>query len=148
MLPDPGVEVRRTVVSGDHYFGLTPMDGGLRLAGTVELAGLDAPPNNARADNLVRAARRLLPDLNDREATRWMGFRPSMPDSLPVIDRSPAHENVFFAFGHGHLGLTTAALTGRLVAQMVDGRPTSIDVFPYRAGRFALRMQRRCRSPR
>ncbi len=137
MLPHPGVEVRRTVVSGDHYFGLTPMAGGLRLAGTVELAGLDAPPNDARADSLVRAARRLLPQLSDRGATRWMGFRPSMPDSLPVIDRSPAHENVLFAFGHGHLGLTMAAMTGQLVAQLMDGRATSIDVSPYRARRFA-----------
>ena len=137
MLPHCGVELSRTIACQDYHFGLTPMDGGLRLAGTVELAGLKAAPNYARADKLIRAARHLLPDIDDREATRWMGFRPAMPDSLPVIDRSPRYENAFFAFGHGQLGLTTAALTGNLIAQLVAGEPTSIDVDPYSAKRFA-----------
>ncbi len=136
MLPNPGIEVRRPLISGDHKFAITPMDGGLRLAGTVELAGLTAPPNYARADRLVEAARTVFGEIDTRGATRWMGFRPSMPDSLPVIGRAPRHNNVFFAFGHGHLGLTGAGTTGRLIADLVAGRQPAIDLTPYRPERF------------
>ena len=136
MLPNPGIDLRRTVVYGDKYFGLTPMQGGLRLAGTVELASVEAAPNYARADNLLHAARSVFPSLNDEGATRWMGCRPSMPDSLPVLGRSPVHRSVYFAFGHGHLGLTGAAVTGKIIADLVAERPPAIDITPFRAERF------------
>jgi len=112
------------------------MEVGVRLAGTVELAGLHAPPNYARARVLVECARRVLGEVNSDGATFSMGFRPSMPDSLPVIGPSPRYPTVFFAFGHGHLGLTFGAATGRLIAEMIDGRPTCVDMTPFRADRF------------
>ena len=112
------------------------MDGGIRLAGTDEFAGLHAPPNYARADALYTSAKRMFPDLNAEGATRWMGRRPSIPDSLPVVSRSPKHQSVYFAFGHGHLGLTGAAVTGKLIAEMVTGRPHNIGMTPYRVDRF------------
>ena len=136
MLPHAKIQLSRTVVDGDMYFGLTPMQGGLRLAGTVELASVDAAPNFTRADNLLRAAHETFPDLNDDGSTQWMGCRPSMPDSLPVIGRSPVHRSVYFAFGHGHLGLTGAATTGKIITDLIAERPTEMDISPFRAERF------------
>ena len=136
MLPHAGIDLQRVVVYGDKYFGLTPMQGGLRLAGTVELASVEAAPNYARADNLFAAARSVLPAIGAKGATRWMGCRPSMPDSLPVLGSSPVHPSVYFAFGHGHLGLTGAAVTGRIIADLIAERPTEIDITPLRADRF------------
>ncbi len=136
MLPQPGIELHHPLSSGDHHFAITPMDGGIRLAGTDEFAGLHAPPNYARADALYTSAKRMFPGLKQEGATRWMGRRPSIPDSLPVISRSPVHPSVFFAFGHGHLGLTGAAVTGKLVAEMITGKPHNIDLAPYRVERF------------
>ena len=91
MLPHAGIDLQRVVVYGDKYFGLTPMQGGLRLAGTVELASVEAAPNYARADNLFDAARSVLPSISAKGATRWMGCRPSLPASLPVLGPSPGH---------------------------------------------------------
>ena len=136
MLPQAGIELQRTVVHGDRYFGLTPMEGGMRLAGTVELASVHAKPNFARADALFQAARHALPSLNGRGAVRWMGCRPSMPDSLPVLGRSPVHRSVYFAFGHGHLGLTGAAASGRIIADLVAQRAEDSQFEAYRADRF------------
>ena len=136
MLPQAGIELQRTVVHGDRYFGLTPMEGGLRLAGTVELASVHAKPNFARADALFQAARHALPSLNGQGAVRWMGCRPSMPDSLPVLGRSPVHRSVYFAFGHGHLGLTGAAVSGRIIADLVAQRAEDSQFEAYRADRF------------
>ncbi|MCH8883198.1 MAG: FAD-binding oxidoreductase [SAR324 cluster bacterium] len=138
MLPDPNVQLGVPVVSGDLHCAITPMEGGLRVGGSVEFAGLHAPPNYARADKLLTVARRILPGLNDSGASQWMGCRPSLPDSLPVISRSPCYSSVYFAFGHGQLGLTNAAVTGKLIAEMVAGRDTTIDVTPYGADRFWL----------
>lgn len=135
-LPDPGVELRRPVLVGDHNFALTPMTGGLRLAGTDELGGLDLPPLWRRADILAELARPVVPDLRCDGAERWMGHRPALPDSLPVIGRAGGGDNVYLAFGHGHLGLTMAAATGRLVADLVAGRAPPVDIGPFAAGRF------------
>jgi D-amino-acid dehydrogenase len=135
-LPHPGVAPRVPFASTDHGFVITPMGEGIRLAGTIELASLQAPPNWARADKLLRIGRLLLGDLNEEGAQRWMGHRPAMPDSLPVIGRSPLHPRVLFAFGHGHLGLTGAPHTGRLIAQLAGGRPPGIDLAPFRPDRF------------
>src|SRR5262249_49799095 len=115
VLPRPGVIPRIPLLSGDYSFAITPMEEGLRLAGTVELAGLRAPPNYARARKLVEAAGRVLGEVNPEGAAYSMGFRPSMPDSLPVIARSPRYKSVFLAFGHGHLGLTLGPVTGQII---------------------------------
>ncbi len=136
MLPRPGVELRLPVISGEAGFAMTPMAQGLRLAGTVEFAGLEAPPARARQRMILRQAQHLLPGLSSDEASYWMGHRPSLPDSLPVIGRAPRQPNAYFAFGHGHLGLTLAGITGRLVADQVAGRPPELTLAPYGAERF------------
>jgi len=135
-LPRAGVRLRRMLHSAAGGFVLTPMAMGLRLAGTVELGGLRAPPDYRRAQVLVERATRLLPGLNAEGASVWMGHRPSLPDSLPVIGRSPHFANLFYAFGHGHLGLTEGPTTGRLVAALAAGRPPGIDLAPFRVDRF------------
>ena len=136
MLPQPGVNLRQPLMSGDHKFAITSMEHGLRIAGTAEYAGLSAPPNYARAQRLLTAARTLLPDLQDSGAEPWMGHRPAMPDSLPVISAARGAANVILAFGHGHLGLTHAAITGKLAAQLISGQSTTIDTTPFAADRF------------
>ena len=136
MLPNPGVDLRVPVMVGDHRFGIVPMVGSVRLAGTAELGGLAAPPNFRRAEMLVPIAQKFIPGLNGEGGVRWMGYRPSMPDSLPVIARSPRFRNAYLAFGHGHLGLTLGAISGRLIADLAADREPGIDMAPYRADRF------------
>jgi D-amino-acid dehydrogenase len=136
MVADPGVELRLPVSSSAGKFFLTPMADGIRVAGTVELAGLDAGPNWKRADALLEKGKRLLPGMRTDKVERWLGFRPTLPDSLPVIGTSPKHGNVFFGFGHHHLGLTQSAMTGRLIAQLMTGARPEIDLHPYRVDRF------------
>ncbi|MFP6741283.1 MAG: FAD-binding oxidoreductase [Alphaproteobacteria bacterium] len=136
VVPDPGVDVRRPVTLASGKFYATPMETGLRIAGTVEIAGVDAEPNFERARALLEHGRNLYPGLKTDGAIEWSGCRPSLPDSLPVIGRSPRHDNVYYAFGHGHLGLTEGGFTGKLIAEQIAGKPTSIDLTPYRADRF------------
>ena len=136
-LADPGVEIDLPIVSGDLRFCITPRAPGLRLAGTVEFAGLDAPPDPSRQAVMVDHARRMLPGLRVEGASYWMGFRPSMPDSLPVIGRSSRNANAYFAFGHGHVGLTLAAVTGRAIADLAASRQPTFDLRPFRADRFS-----------
>ena len=126
-----------SLISVDHRVSITPMACGLRFAGTVEIADKNMAPNWKRADMLLRAGRLLFPKLEEEGATRWMGPRPALPDGLPVIDRSPNFPSVVFAFGHAHYGLTGAAITGKLVAELVDGSVPSIDLTPYAVGRFS-----------
>ncbi|MFT5704950.1 MAG: glycine/D-amino acid oxidase-like deaminating enzyme [Shewanella sp.] len=130
----------RPVASYNRKFIITPMSEGTRLAGTVEFGGLKAPLVNARADCLFPHGKALLPELfSDAKASdgeRWLGFRPSMPDSLPVLGGSPNHTNVFFSFGHQHLGLTWSAVTAKLVAQEMSGKQPDIDLSDYRIDRF------------
>ena len=116
-------------------FYFCPMAGRLRVAGTVELGGLHLPPSAHRVRKLVEGARAFFPDLGppDRD---WMGFRPSLPDSLPVIGPSSGGGEVIHAFGHGHLGVTLAPITARIVADLVAGKPPERDIAPYRPGRF------------
>jgi D-amino-acid dehydrogenase len=135
-LPSPGVALSRPVCPAEHNFVATPLAAGLRIGGAVELAGLAAPPNFARAKALLALGRQALPGLDTRGGTEWMGFRPSLPDSLPVIGLSPRYGNVVFGFGHGHLGLTEAATTGRLVADLLTGTPPPIHLAPFRIDRF------------
>lgn len=135
-IPQPGITLSRPVYSTEFGMACTPIAEGLRLGGTVELGGLEAPPNWRRAEVLAERGRQLFPELSVEGASRWMGFRPSMPDSLPVIGPSPKLPNAVLAFGHGHLGLTLGARTGRLVADFVAGRKPFLEAAPYAADRF------------
>ena len=135
-LPDPGVELRLPIHVGDHGFVMTPLEQGLRFAGTVELGGLAAAPNWGRARVLLEHGRKLLPGLRDAGKTEWMGFRPSVPDSVPVISASPRLPNAYFAFGHGHLGLSFGAITGRMIADLAAGRDPGLDMTPYQVDRW------------
>ena len=135
-LAEPAVAPALPVISGDLRFAITPMAMGVRLAGTVEFGGLEAPPNPARHRLIMKHAKALLPGLNMDRPSYWMGFRPSMPDSLAVIGRTPRHRNAYLAFGHGHLGLTEAAVTGQAIAALAADRPPPFDVTPFRAERF------------
>jgi D-amino-acid dehydrogenase len=132
---DPGIELQYPVMSVSREFVMTPLEDGLRCAGTAEFARLDAPPDYRRADVLLEQAARYFPDLKTEGATRWMGHRPMMVDSIPVISASPRHDNVFYAFGHGHYGITQGPTTGRLLAEMVSGEP-GMDMRAYRIDRF------------
>jgi D-hydroxyproline dehydrogenase len=116
-------------------FYLCPMTGRLRVAGTVELGGLTAPPSPHRLAKLAEGARAIFPDLGEPDRN-WMGFRPSMPDSLPVIGASAAGDEVIHAYGHGHIGLTLAPITAALVADIIAARGSAVDLAPYRVGRF------------
>ncbi len=136
LLPNPGVEVRIPVKSNEGGFYLTPMELGLRIAGTDELAGVDAPPNYKRIDPMLRRAKRMVPELNTDGGVPWMGRRPSMPDSMPLISPVRGSPGIYLAFGHGHYGLTLAAVTGKAVADMVAGRPTDMAMAPFSADRF------------
>ncbi|QSX39079.1 FAD-binding oxidoreductase [Shewanella sedimentimangrovi] len=129
----------RPVASFDRKFIITPMTGGTCLAGTVEFGGLEAPMSRERADCLLPHAKALLPkvfnDARVEQGERWMGFRPSLPDSLPVLGPS-GKAGVFFAFGHQHLGLTWAAVTGELISTLMAGDEPELDLGPYSANRF------------
>lgn len=135
-VPYHDAKLSRMVICADDSFVMTPMEMGIRVGGAVELGGLTAAPNYDRAKALFAKGKEVLPKLNGEGGTEWMGFRPSMPDSKPVISKSPNHQNVFFAFGHGHLGLTMAATTGRLISDLMSGEETPINMTPYRINRF------------
>ena len=136
-LPDPEVTLSREVIFAERKFVATPLSCGLRIGGAAEFGGLHAEPNFKRSQALVTLATRYLPGLNVHGATNWAGHRPATPDSLPVIGASPRHPNVLYAFGHGHLGLTQAATTGRLIADLIRGAPAPIDISPYAIARFS-----------
>lgn len=135
-LPNPGVDIRSFVTFSEDSFVMTPMQMGLRIGGAVEFAGLKAPANYMRSKALVKLAKSYLPDLNTEGGTEWMGHRPSTPDSVPVISPSPKLDNVYFAFGHGHLGLTGSMTTGRLISELVAGQTPTTDLSPFAIDRF------------
>jgi D-amino-acid dehydrogenase len=141
MIRDPEVSPRIPTADAEGKFVATPMELGLRLAGTVELAGLAAPPNWQRARVLLRHAHRLYPALQqnypEERLSTWMGHRPSLPDSLPVIGRARSTPDVVYAFGHGHVGMVGGPMTGKVAAELVSGLPPSIDVTPFSPTRFA-----------
>ncbi|MCX7363998.1 MAG: FAD-binding oxidoreductase [Alphaproteobacteria bacterium] len=126
---------RIPVVSGDHNVSITAMEGSLRMTTMAEFAAIDAPPDHERAMRIFKGAAGLIRDLELKVASRWVGSRPSTPDSLPVIGRSPRARNVLYAFGHGHLGVTFGAITGRLIAQMARDERPNIDVSLFRPDR-------------
>jgi D-amino-acid dehydrogenase len=135
-LPSSAFDVRRQLVFPGHGFVITPLSTGLRIGGAVELGGLDRPPNYARSRAMLEKAKRFLPGLDPTGGREWMGYRPSLPDSLPVIGRSTASPAVVYAFGHGHLGLTQAAATGRLVRDLLLDRTAPIVLDPFSPQRF------------
>lgn len=132
---DPAVTLEMPIFFAEHGFVATPFEKALRVGGAVELARPDAPANYARAAAMRRKMRRYVPDLPEEGGTEWMGRRPSTPDSLPVIGLHPADPRIAFAFGHGHLGLTLAATTGRHVASLLAGEGTEA-LAPFSIARF------------
>jgi len=140
MIRDSEITSRIPVADADGKFVATPMELGLRLAGTVELAGLDALPDWKRAQVLLRHAQRMFPALRreypEDRLSMWMGHRPSLPDSLPVIGASRRTRDVVYAFGHGHVGMACAAKTGKTVAEVVSGELPQVDVRPFSPRRF------------
>jgi D-amino-acid dehydrogenase len=132
----PGVSLRHSIIWPAKAFMVTPTAGGLRVGGTVEMAGLDAPPDYRRARITVKRAREALPDLKVEGTSEWMGHRPAFPDTVPLIGPSARVRNLFYATGHGHLGLTYAATTARIIGDLATGITPPLDIRPYRVERF------------
>lgn len=135
-LPADAFDVKRQLIFSRHGFVVTPLATGLRVGGAVELAGLKRPPNYARSRAMLEKAKGFLPGLKTEGGREWMGYRPSLPDSLPVIGHSSASPDIVYALGHGHLGLTQAAATGRLVRDLVTRQTPAIDLSPFSPTRF------------
>ena len=135
-LPKAFPTFRIPIASFDRKAIMTPMTAGLRMTGTVEFGGLELPPDAHRFAMLERNLRALVPSLPREAMTTWMGYRPSLPDHLPVLGRAPGGRELYFAFGHQHLGLTLSGVTARVVANVVAGREAGIDLAPFRVDRF------------
>lgn len=135
-IENPGVSLNNSISVAQYRFALSSMEMGLRCAGTSELGGLHAPPNYRRSRMLASLAQQVLPRLQIDRTSEWMGQRPSLPDSVPMIARLPGYAHVYIACGHGHLGLTGAPMTGRIMASLVSREPLNVDINPYRADRF------------
>lgn len=135
-LPGDAFDLRTQVTFGGHGFVVTRLSGGIRVGGAVELGGLDLPPNFRRSEAMLKKAAGFLPGLKTTGGTQWMGFRPSLPDTLPAIGSARATRRVTYAFGHGHLGLTQSTATARLVADLVTGAAPAIDITPFSPQRF------------
>ncbi len=135
----PGVSLNRNVMAVEQNIMVNPMTMGLRLAGTVELAGLKAPPNYARARALLTVGQKLFPAMNPDPHDVWMGHRPCMPDSMPVIGLAPGTENAWLGFGHGHVGMCGGATTARELANLIGDRSPEIDLAPFAPDRFGWR---------
>ncbi len=127
--------LERAVINLDRGFGLTPMNQGMRAVGTVELGGLNNPPSKKRIEYIIRCAKELLPEL-DKHEDEWLGFRPTLPDFLPVLGPSKKNKNIIYAFGHHHLGWTLGAITGKIVSGIVAEEKTNLDLAPYNSSRF------------
>jgi len=135
-VPEPGVSVKRMIMLPGHGFVMTPLSTGLRVGGAVEFGGLHLPPNWKRVEAMIAKAKLFYPGLTPQGGERWMGFRPSIPDSLPVISPASRNNCIFYAFGHAHHGLTQSAVTGEMIADMLERNPPAVDPAPYRADRF------------
>lgn len=135
MFPEPERSINRYLQLAEGRISLSPKDGGLRMTSIVELASVDAPPDYRRIRRLTAQAARALPTLKPEEQSIWQGSRPSAPDNVPVIARSPRHDGVYFAFGHSHLGMTMGPVTGRIISDLVAGRDPGLDMTPYGAER-------------
>ena len=127
--------IKRPVIFLDRGFGLTPMNQGLRAVGTVELGGLQNPPSKQRIEYITKCAKELLPQLGHHD-DEWLGFRPTLPDFLPIMGPSLKNKNIIYAFGHHHLGWTLGAVTGKIISGIVAGEKTNLDLSPYSSKRF------------
>ena len=127
--------ISRPVIFLDRGFGITPMNQGLRAVGTVELGGLNNPPSKKRIDYVIKCAKELLPNLQNHE-DEWLGFRPTLPDFLPILGPSLKNKNIIYAFGHHHLGWTLGAITGKIISGIAAGEKTNLDLAPYSSSRF------------
>ena len=127
--------ISRPVIFLDRGFGMTPMNQGLRAVGTVELGGIKNPLSKKRIDYVIRCAKELLPQLRAHD-DEWLGFRPTLPDFLPILGPSLKNKNIIYAFGHQHLGWTLGAITGKIVSGIVSGEKTNLDLSPYSSKRF------------
>lgn len=133
---DPNVSISRTVALADRKVFITPMESGLRAAGTVEFGGLKRPPDERRAKLIAKHVKVGLPGLDVSTPTTWMGHRPCLPDSMPVIGAAPGHPGLWCAFGHGHLGMTSCVHTGRLIADALGGQADAGLLDAFSASRF------------
>ena len=129
--------ISRPVVFQNRGFGMTPMEQGLRVVGTVEFGGLKNKLSKGRIKNLVNNAKYLLDGLPEQHEDEWLGFRPTLPDYLPVIGSSKNYSNVYYSFGHHHLGWTLGAISGKIISKMISEEKTNLDLEPYSSLRFA-----------
>jgi D-amino-acid dehydrogenase len=132
----PGIAMKHSIIWPARAFMVSPTAGGIRVGGTVEMAGLDAAPDYRRSKVTVRRAKEALPNLRCEDYTEWMGHRPALPDTVPILSASAKTKGVFYATGHGHLGLTYAATTARLMGDLITGAKPPVDLHPYRVNRF------------
>ena len=137
LMQNPGISLSRAITHAAQPGAVTPHEGGIKLAGSDEIAGNEAPPDWRRADQLHVYGKRLFPKLRalDGSESKWMGRRPGTPDSLPVISPSPKLANVWYGFGHGHLGLSWGPTTGRLLSEMISGRQPNTDLAAFKIDR-------------
>ena len=127
--------LNRPVIFSNRGFGITPMEQGLRVVGTVEFGGLDNPLSKSRIKNLIDNAKYMLDGLPEHQ-DEWLGFRPTLPDFLPILGPSLKNKNIIYAFGHQHLGWTLGAITGKIISKIVAGEKTNLDLTPYSSKRF------------
>ena len=128
--------ISRPVVYSNRGFGMTPMEQGLRVVGTVEFGGLDNPLSKQRIKNLILNAKEMLDGLPEHQ-DEWLGFRPTLPDFLPIIGSSKNYNNVYYCFGHHHLGWTLGAISGKIISNIISDEKTNLDLQPYSSLRFA-----------
>ena len=128
--------ISRPIVYANRGFGMTPMEQGLRVVGTVEFGGLENSPSKSRIKNLILNAKDMLDGLPNHK-DEWLGFRPTLPDFLPVLGPSKNYKNVFYSFGHHHLGWTLGAISGKIISNMIAGEKTNLDLQPYSSNRFS-----------
>ncbi len=128
----------RPIIFLNRGFGITPMEQGLRVVGTVEFGGLKNPASKKRILNLINNAKYLFPALKEKKhEDEWLGFRPTLPDFLPVLGPSKNHKNLFYSFGHHHLGWTLGAISGKIISSMIAGENSNLDLNPYNSKRFS-----------
>ena len=139
----PSIKLAVPILHKEKACGAVQMEEGLRFVGLVEIAGLHRPPDERRGQALLNFAKELFPNLGFDKSSLWMGFRPSMPDSVPVLGEAPGSPGLFIACGHGHMGLTAGAISGRLIAQMLMKQPLILEPQPYSLARFQVNGPRR-----
>ena len=128
--------ISRPIVWANRGFGMTPMEQGLRVVGTVEFGGLKNPLSKSRIKNLILNAKDMVDGLEEHE-DEWLGFRPTLPDFLPVIGPSKNYKNIYYSFGHHHLGWTLGAISGKIISKMISKEKTNLDLEPYSSLRFS-----------